>query len=166
MNFTKGTLLLMLSLSIAVFNCKKDKDSNDACFNVSTSGLTAYFDASCSKNAESYAWSFGDGGVSSQSSPSRTYSSSGTYQVTLVTTNSNGASSSVSKSVEVSSGSNNNNNNNSNVCVTCTIRTSVPGTQTVSSTDTYCGTPDDVDLYESSLRQSASLSPYVSVSCN
>lgn len=168
MNFTKGILLIMLTVSIAIVSCKKDKNNdNDACFTVSTSGLYAYFDASCSKNAESYAWSFGNGATSSQSNPTQVYNSSGTYQVTLVVTNSNGESTSVTQSVEVTSGSsNNNNNNNSTVCITCTIRTSVPGTQTINQTAEYCGTQAEIDSYEDQLRQTNNISPYVSVSCN
>lgn len=41
-------------------------------------------------NASSYLWIFGDGGTSTQTSPSHSYSSFGNYTVKLVATNSNG----------------------------------------------------------------------------
>lgn len=40
--------------------------------------------------AASYLWQFGDGGTSTSTSPSHTYSSTGTYNVTLISTSSNG----------------------------------------------------------------------------
>ncbi|MGB4846324.1 MAG: PKD domain-containing protein, partial [Saprospiraceae bacterium] len=51
-------------------------------------------------NATGYAWSFGDGNTSTQSDPSHTYSTSGTYNVTLIVTNECGSDTAYS-SIEV-----------------------------------------------------------------
>jgi immune inhibitor A len=51
-------------------------------------------------DAMTYAWDFGDGKTSTATSPSNTYASAGTYQVTLKTT-SNGRTSIVTKAVTV-----------------------------------------------------------------
>ncbi len=58
----------------------------DACFTASKSTIEAGQSVSfsnCSKDATSYWWEFGDGGTSSQTSPSRTYNTAGTYTVKL-----------------------------------------------------------------------------------
>jgi PKD repeat protein len=61
----------------------------------------AYFTNS-SSNASSYQWSFGDGSTSNETSPTKKYSSNGTYSVTLTAKNSNGENTSI-KSVSISS---------------------------------------------------------------
>ena len=48
--------------------------------------LTVYF-TDLSENATSWAWDFGDGTTSTEQHPSHTYSTAGTYTVTLVATN-------------------------------------------------------------------------------
>ncbi|MDB5206583.1 MAG: hypothetical protein JWR72_1658 [Flavisolibacter sp.] len=50
-----------------------------------------------SAGADSYQWTFGDGGTSTEQSPSHTYTSYGNYTVTLVVRNSNGCSDSLIK---------------------------------------------------------------------
>jgi PKD repeat protein len=47
-----------------------------------------------SLDIDTYSWSFGDGGVSSQSGPSHTYTANGTYTVSLVAANACGVDSS------------------------------------------------------------------------
>jgi PKD repeat protein len=63
--------------------------SNSASFNTSTIGAT-------------YLWSFGDGATSELQNPQHTYAASGTYNVTLVVTNSSGCSDTIVQSVVVS----------------------------------------------------------------
>ena len=78
-------------------------------FSFVTSGLTATFtDSSTDAGGTigSHAWTFGDGGTSTATSPSHTYAASGTYSVTeTVKDSANGTSSSKTASVTVSGGS-------------------------------------------------------------
>jgi hypothetical protein len=50
-------------------------------------GVAADFSASCSEDAESYSWNFGDGSTASGMEVSHTYQSAGDYQVTLTVVN-------------------------------------------------------------------------------
>lgn len=73
-------------------------------FTFSTSELTASFvDASTDDDGviAARAWTFGDGGTANTASPSRTYATAGTYDVTLTVTDDLGASDSVTKPVTV-----------------------------------------------------------------
>ncbi len=58
----------------------------DADFNFSVNGLSVQF-INASLNADTYLWSFGDGGTSTSQSPNHVYPGGGTYQVTLTSTN-------------------------------------------------------------------------------
>ncbi|MFT4154664.1 PKD domain-containing protein [Parafilimonas sp.] len=54
-----------------------------------------------SSDVAGYLWSFGDGQTSSSASPSHTYADTGTYSLTLITTNTNGCSDTASSTVKV-----------------------------------------------------------------
>jgi PKD repeat protein len=76
-------------------------------FTFTTSTLTANFtDTSTDSDGTiaSRSWNFGDGGSSSSANPSHTYSSAGTYSVTLTVTDNAGATNATTKSVTVTSG--------------------------------------------------------------
>jgi len=77
-------------------------------FSFTTSGLTANFTDSSTDSGgtiSSHAWTFGDGGTSTATSPSHTYAAAGTYTVTeTVTDGTSGKTSAKSSSVTVSSG--------------------------------------------------------------
>jgi subtilisin family serine protease len=76
-------------------------------FTSSCSGLTCNFtDTSTDVDGTiaSRSWNFGDGSTSTATNPSKTYSASGTYTVSLTVTDNGGLTGSTSKSVTVSSG--------------------------------------------------------------
>jgi len=76
-----------------------------ASFTHSCSSLTCQFtDTSTDPDGSvvSRSWTFGDGGTSSATNPTRTYASGGTYSVTLTVTDNGGATASTSQNVTVS----------------------------------------------------------------
>ncbi len=60
-------------------------------FNPTIEGSTVTFN-NTTANADSYAWDFGDGGMSAEESPTHTYAMDGAYTVTLTATNADGSS--------------------------------------------------------------------------
>jgi uncharacterized protein (TIGR02145 family) len=56
-----------------------------------TAGQSVQFTDQSTNNPTSWSWSFGDGGTSTLQNPSHTYSTAGTYTVTLTATNSAGS---------------------------------------------------------------------------
>lgn len=78
-----------------------------ASFTYSTAGLTATFtDESTDGDGSivSWMWSFGDGGSSTDQSPSHTYTAAGTYAVSLAVMDDEGATDTTDQAVSVSSG--------------------------------------------------------------
>lgn len=80
-----------------------------ASFSYTVSGLTVTFvntstDSTGGDTIVSSLWTFGDGNTSSQTNPTYTYSSAGTYTVTLLVTDNTGATSTISQSVNVYAG--------------------------------------------------------------
>src|SRR5207245_5856945 len=76
-----------------------------AAFTSSCSGLSCSFSDGSSDpdgTIASWHWTFGDGATSNSQNPSHTYSSGGTYTVTLQVTDNSGASNSVSHTVSPS----------------------------------------------------------------
>jgi len=76
-------------------------------FSDSISGLTVNFtDSSTDSDGTiaSRSWNFGDGGTSTATNPSHTYSAAGTYTVSLTVTDNGGATNTKTQSVTVSSG--------------------------------------------------------------
>ena len=76
-------------------------------FSFTTSALTANFIDSSSDSdgtIASRSWNFGDSTSSTSTSPTHTYASAGTYNVTLAVTDNNGATNATTKAVTVSSG--------------------------------------------------------------
>lgn len=88
---------LAIFLVIAsVLSCKDDEDPKpQAAANFSADKTTAQVDetiqfTNTSENATAFKWSFGDGTTSKDVSPKKTYESSGTYLVSLVSTGEGG----------------------------------------------------------------------------
>lgn len=97
MKFLKSLSVTLLTLSLLTLSfCKKEDPQPlpKACFTVETSnsftGDTVIF-ASCSTEADSYKWDFGDSVTSNKKNPTHVYTASGTYDVTLKVTNSSGS---------------------------------------------------------------------------
>lgn len=90
---------------MSISSCKKDDDTDNnnnngnntppvACMQVSNSnianGETVNF-TSCSTNATSYLWDFGDGNTAAVQNPSHTFTAGGPYVVTLTASNNAGS---------------------------------------------------------------------------
>ena len=78
-----------------------------ASFTESCNGLQCTFtstSADADGTIQTYAWAFGDGGKSAEADPSHTYTTEGTYTVTLIVTDDDEATDQTSHSVTVSSG--------------------------------------------------------------
>lgn len=86
-------LFLTLGMLMAFVSCQKDDDDPKpvADFTFEVNDLEATF-TNLSTDAETYAWDFGDGGTSSAESPVYTFSSYGTFTVTLTATGPGGTS--------------------------------------------------------------------------
>ena len=74
-----------------------------ASFSFTTNALTATFidGSTCDTATCTHAWTFGDGGTSTATSPSHTYKKPGNYSVTETVTDTNNKSSSATKAVQV-----------------------------------------------------------------
>jgi|GEM_PF-6438472 len=106
-----------ISSGIGNFDMKIDHDKDgtvdyrayppESGFTCYFSDLTVTFDASSSYDPDgfivSYSWNFGDGSTASGQTVTHTYSSAGTYTVTLTVTDNEGLTSSTSKQITVSS---------------------------------------------------------------
>ena len=71
-----------------------------AAFTVKVDGLTVRL-SNRSKGADSWAWTFGDGGASTARNPTHAYGGSGSYTIRLVVTSTGGGSDSVTHDVTV-----------------------------------------------------------------
>lgn len=91
------TWSLFLLTTVLLFSCNKEEEENpnqpDACFVLPdelTAGEPILFNSSCSMNAFTFSWDFGDGNTSPQANPTHTYSEGGEYNVTLTVDNGEG----------------------------------------------------------------------------
>lgn len=99
MNRQYHLLLILVICGLVFSSCKKEEaDLPEACFVVSEErkvGIPIGFSTSCTLNASSYDWDFGDGQSSEEAYPSHTYTEEGDFAVTLTVTNDQGASDAV-----------------------------------------------------------------------
>ena len=81
----KKQILLMAIIATILVSCKPNEPEEatpTALFSFAQNELKVTF-TNASQNAQSYVWAFGDGQTSTANSPLHTYSSAGTYKVTL-----------------------------------------------------------------------------------
>lgn len=76
-------------VAMIAVSCKPKADAPKARFTYVADGLTVTF-SNVSKDADTYAWEFGDGQVSDQKDPVHTYAAAGTYTVKLTAKNAGG----------------------------------------------------------------------------
>ncbi len=98
--------LTALSLSLILLNACKKEDPNAplACFivpEVIEAGIPTAFNSSCSENAVSFEWIFGEDGVSVEANPAYTFPRQGSYNVTLVVTDAEGNTDEVTETITV-----------------------------------------------------------------
>lgn len=91
----KRLSLLLSSAVVAVLmtGCAEDPVLPTAGFTIDPSEITEYDEVSfenTSTDADTYAWDFGDGSTSTETSPTHIYKSAGNFTVTLVATNADG----------------------------------------------------------------------------
>ena len=98
----KKKILFVALMGIIVTGCSKKSES---CFTPSSTAVdvnTNVTFSDCSVDAVEYKWDFGDGGTSTEKSPTHSYSSAGTYSVKLTTTSKKGKNpNETSKSIKV-----------------------------------------------------------------
>lgn len=84
----KHKILFAALFVVLISGCKKDEPEEQpiAKFTYSVNDRKVTF-TNQSLHAQSYYWTFGDGSTSTEKNPTKTYSSSGTYKVTLKATN-------------------------------------------------------------------------------
>lgn len=104
--FLPGTIMVVLAFSLVFMSsCKKDPVVEDPIasfqYAISETNFLEVTFTNYSKNAESYAWNFGDGQTSTEENPVHVYTAAGTYQVALTATNSEGATANYSASFEL-----------------------------------------------------------------
>jgi parallel beta-helix repeat protein len=101
---SSGVLITLVAL-LSFTSCEKlNPNAPQSCFaamDVIVAGVPTMFNSSCSVNAVSFSWTFGDGNASSEANPSHTYSEGGTFTVTLVVTNADGDTDESSLSITV-----------------------------------------------------------------
>lgn len=77
-------------VAMVAVSCKPKVEEVKAMFSYEAEDATVTF-TNMSKNADSYAWNFGDGETSTEANPVHTYAAAGTYTVELKATNAGGS---------------------------------------------------------------------------
>lgn len=102
---------LLVLMCLGAFACAKDKDDNDnnststaepkACFDVEIDGAIISLNTSCSENANSYQWDFGNEATATEANPSYEYDMPGEFTITLTAKASNGKTASTTKTITI-----------------------------------------------------------------
>ena len=84
----KNKILFAALLAVVFIGCKKEEPEEQpvAKFTYAVNDMKVTF-TNQSLHAKKYFWTFGDGSTTSEANPTKTYSGSGTYKVTLKATN-------------------------------------------------------------------------------
>jgi hypothetical protein len=106
LRYILGSLVLLIGAGLLLPSCQKNPSIaiHDVVFTDSTSGYQVMF-FNKTTGAQSYKWDFGDGGTSTQTSPTHTYTSKGKFVATLTATLTNGNQISGSTIIHVSKSS-------------------------------------------------------------
>lgn len=88
-NIIFAGLVAVIAIVAASCNSTSKVDAPKARFTYDVDGMTVTF-TNASKDAESYAWAFGDGETSTEKDPVHTYAEGGSYTVKLTVTNAGG----------------------------------------------------------------------------
>lgn len=92
----KKAYFFLFTLAILCAGCKPDVES---CFTSTVNVRVVSFTSTCSIEATSYEWEFGDGQTSISANPVHTYANDGTYIVTLRVADKKGRTSTTTESV-------------------------------------------------------------------
>lgn len=105
MKKTLPLVSFVLIISMIFSSCKKeDSNAPTACFEVPNeilAGTPTSFNSSCSENAISFSWDFGDGTTSTETHPGHTYAAGGSYTVSLMVIGVDGGSDETAATVTV-----------------------------------------------------------------
>ena len=89
----KTTIKLSMMLFVTILALASCMKKPMACCEIPSTGTVGQslsFSSSCSMDASTYEWDFGDGKTSTEASPSHSYSAAGTYSVKLMAMSKNG----------------------------------------------------------------------------
>jgi PKD repeat protein len=92
----KQNYFLVLLLLLAISACNKEPE---ACLDYQKIDLVVNFDGTCSLNAATYRWDFGDGSGSLIANPQHAYAGYGSYDVTLTVETKRGKTASITNTV-------------------------------------------------------------------
>lgn len=104
---TNGPTVIAMDNMTAVPTIAASNVAPTAAFNATTNNLTVNLDATASSDSDgtisTYAWTYGDAATDTGATTSHTYTTPGTYPVTLTVTDNKGATASTTKNVTVGS---------------------------------------------------------------
>ena len=100
-----ATSVVLLAGLFLVNSCKEEEPEPDPIasfqYEVSAGNFLEVSFTNFSQNAETYAWDFGDGNMSTDENPTHTYAAAGNYTVKLTATNGSGVSAEKTEAIQI-----------------------------------------------------------------